>query len=480
MVVRKRALVYSWSIVLSFLVFLPTRSLYAQATVIEGGHLFDGIADDVVPNPGILIQNGKFLEVGFQNGNHRSLVVDTIKLTGNDYIIPGMFDLHAHYAMDLFGEGRVDERVGYPILFLANGVTSTFPGGEVDPVEMKELRMSIEQGRSIGARIFSAGPYFGSWRQGWKSNVTEEAIFQEVDYWVSQGVRAFKAKGINAGNLQALIRRAHTYGATVTGHLGSGYRGSVNPRDAIMMGIDRVEHFLGGDAFTSDKSAYESLVEIDIESEDFDSIVDLYLRKKVFFDATLSAYGYYGRRDPEVYDYFENEIKYFTPYMQGILEARPAREVNEQFEEIYWKKRETIKAFYEAGGAHLITLGTDHPSWGEFLSPFSVHRELLSFVLSGIPESDVIKFATINGAKAIHAGDYLGSIESGKIADLVILRGNPLEDIRNIRNAHMVMKNGLMYDPQELLRSAEGKIGPNGPKEEGAWKPLLSIHKDHS
>jgi imidazolonepropionase-like amidohydrolase len=162
--------------------------------------------------------------------------------------------------------------------------------------------------------------------------------------------------------------------------------------------------------------------------------------------------------------------------MQGILEARPAREVNEQFEEIYWKKRETIKAFYEAGGAHLITLGTDHPSWGEFLSPFSVHRELLSFVLSGIPESDVIKFATINGAKAIHAGDYLGSIESGKIADLVILRGNPLEDIRNIRNAHMVMKNGLMYDPQELLRSAEGKIGPNGPKEEAAWKPSGNNH----
>ncbi|MDE0807084.1 MAG: amidohydrolase family protein [Longimicrobiales bacterium] len=476
MLIRKGVLVYCWSIVLTSLVVLPASSLFAQATVIEGGYLFDGIADDVVLNPGILIQNGKFLEVGLQTETSHSLVADTIKLTEDDYIIPGMFDLHAHYAMDLFGEGRVDERVGYPILFLANGVTSTFPGGEVDPVAMKELRLSIEQGHTIGARIFSAGPYFGSWRQGWNSDITEEALFQEVDYWVSQGVHAFKAKGISAVNLQVLIRRAHTYGATVTGHLGSGYRDSVNPRDAIMMGIDRIEHFLGGDAFTSDKSAYESLVEVDIESEDFDSIVDLYLEKRVFFDATLSAYGYYGERDPEVYDYFEDESKYFTPYMQGILRVRPPRVVNEQFEEIYWKKRETIKAFYEAGGAHLITLGTDHPSWGEFLSPFSVHRELLSFVLSGIPESDVIKFATINGAKAIHAGDYLGSIEAGKIADLVILSGNPLEDIRNIRNARMVMKNGQMYDPQKLLRFAEGKIGPSGPEEEVAWKPSGNDH----
>lgn len=238
------------------------------------------------------------------------------------------------------------------------------------------------------------------------------------------------------------------------------------------MGIDRVEHFLGGDAFTPDRSAYESLVEVDIESEDFSSIVALYIQRNVFFDATLSAYGYYGKRDPEVYEYFEDENKYFTEYMQGILEGRTDRSVNEQFEQIYWKKRETIKAFYDAGGGHLITLGTDHPSWGEFLSPFSVHRELLSFVLSGIPESDAIKFATINGAKAMHAGDYLGSIESGKIADLVVLKGNPLEDIRNTRNTVLVMKNGQTYNPRDLLKSVEGTIGPMGPEDEKAWRPL--------
>ena len=467
-----RVSVSSWLVTSVFLTCLCPTGISAQAILIEGGYLFDGIASDVIPNPGILVQNGKFLQVGTDSLTNHTSTTDTVTLNANHYIIPGMFDLHAHYAMDLFGEGRIDETIGYPTLFLANGVTSTFPGGEVDPEEMRDLRLNIEQGRSVGARIFSAGPYFGSWRQGWDSEVTDAEIFQEVDYWVSQGVRAFKAKGIEAGHLESLIVRAHKYGATVTGHLGSGYRNSVNPRDAILMGIDRVEHFLGGDALTSDRPAYESLVEVDVESEEFASIVDLYLRRNIFFDATLSAYGYYGRRDPEVYEYFEDENKYFTDYMRGILAARPQRSVNEQFEQIYWKKRETIKAFYDAGGAHLITLGTDHPSWGEFLSPFSVHRELLSFVLSGIPESDVIKFATINGARAMHAGDYLGSIESGKIADLVVLNGSPLKDIKNIRNPYMVMKDGQVYDPQDLLRSVEGTIGPRGSREERAWKPL--------
>ncbi len=470
---KNRASISGWLMTQVFLACLTSADGKAQATLIEGGYLFDGLADDVIENPGILVQNGKFLQVGADaNGSYSPTATDTIKLLAEHYIIPGMFDLHAHYAMDLFGEGRVDERIGYPTLFLANGVTSTFPAGEVDPEEMRDLRLSIEQGKSVGARIFSAGPYFGSWRQGWNPGITEAEIFQEVDHWVAQGVRAFKAKGISAEHLEALIKRAHTYGATVTGHLGSGYRSSVNPKDAILMGIDRVEHFLGGDAFTPDRPAYESLVEVDIESEDFSSIIALYIQRNVFFDATLSAYGYYGKRDPEVYEYFEDENKYFTEYMQGILEGRTERSVNEQFEQIYWKKRETIKAFYDAGGGHLITLGTDHPSWGEFLSPFSVHRELLSFVLSGIPESDAIKFATINGAKAMHAGDYLGSVESGKIADLVVLKGNPLEDIRNTRNTVLVMKNGQTYNPQDLLKSAEGTIGPRSPEDEKAWRPL--------
>ncbi|MCZ6916167.1 MAG: amidohydrolase family protein [Gemmatimonadetes bacterium] len=449
-------------------------SLSAQTTstvVIRGGQLFDGVLGHTVPNSGLVVRAGRFFEVGADVDGSDLGDAQVIELSDDDYILPGFFDLHAHYAVDLFGRGRVDERKAYPVLFLANGVTSTFPAGEMNPVEMRDLRMRIDRGAAIGPRIFNSGPYFGTARPGWNREMTAEEIHEDVDYWVAQGTRGFKAKGIRPYQLRALIERAHMYGRTVTGHLDSGFRNSVNPRDAIAMGIDRVEHFLGGDAMPSDRSAYASLVEMDPNTAAFDSIVAMYIRHGVFFDATLSAYGYYGERDPKVYAYFTDEMQYLTPYVRGIIESRPPRQVSEQFETIYWVKRRTLKAFYDAGGGHLITLGTDHPSWGEFFSGFSVQRELHSFVLAGIPAADALKFATMNAALALGVGSQLGSIEVGKLADLVVVTGNPLEDIRNTRNTILVMKGGTVYDPAEILQSVVGTIGPRNADEELDWMP---------
>ncbi len=436
---------------------------------VRGGWLFDSVSDEVRRNSGIVIRAGKLIEVDADLSDRDSTDATIVELGDDDYIIPGMFDLHAHYAMDLFGRGRVDETRAYPAIFLANGVTSTFPAGEVDPEAMHELGLRVDRGEQPGPRIFNSGPYFGSARYDWKRDATRADIYREVDYWAAQGVRGFKAKGISPEHLRALIERAHVHGLPVTGHLDSGFRNSVNPRDAILMGIDRIEHFLGGDAISADAPAYASLVEFTPGTAEFDGIVQLYLKHRVFFDATLSAYGYFGRRDPEVYTQFTDEQKFLTPYMRQVVSERETREVSEQFERIYWVKRNTVKGFYDAGGGHLITLGTDHPSWGEFLSGFSIHRELHTLALSGIPAAAVIKIATINGARALNADSYLGTIEPGKFADLVVVAGNPLEDIRNTRNTRLVIKAGTAYDPRALLASVEGTIGPSGPDEISSW-----------
>jgi imidazolonepropionase-like amidohydrolase len=145
--------------------------------------------------------------------------------------------------------------------------------------------------------------------------------------------------------------------------------------------------------------------------------------------------------------------------------------VNQQFENIYWTKRKEVKAFYDAGGADLITLGTDHPSWGEYFTPFSVHRELQSLSLSGIPNAAVLRIATINSARAMGLGDRLGSIEVGKFADLVVVRGDPLADIRRTRQPRVVVKAGRVYDPAALMKSVEGKIGPASAADTAAWAP---------
>src|SRR5688572_18099894 len=433
--------------------------------VIRGGMLFDAVRDTAIANPGILIRAGKILQIG---GAIDAPGAQALQLNTYEYILPGFFDLHAHYAVDFFGGSRVDDTTVYPTLFLANGVTSTFPAGEMDPVKMRALRLRIENGEEPGPRIYNSGPYFGTARPGWTQTITADSIYQEVDYWAAQGARGFKAKGIRPDHLKPLIERAHRHGLTVTGHLDSGARNSVNPRDAILMGIDRIEHFIGGDAFTSERSAYASFETMKFDTPEFGQIARLYIRHRVNYDATRSAYGYYGAREPQVYEYWTDEKRFLTPYMRGLVESRQ-RDVNEQFERIYRVKKEEIKAFYDAGGGHLFTVGTDHPSWGEFFSGFSIHRELHAISLTGIPAHAVLKMATINSARALGVGDRLGTIEVGKFADLVVIGGDPFIEIRNTRNTRHVIRAGVLYDPAVLLKSVEGKLGPQTEAEAAAW-----------
>jgi imidazolonepropionase-like amidohydrolase len=141
------------------------------------------------------------------------------------------------------------------------------------------------------------------------------------------------------------------------------------------------------------------------------------------------------------------------------------------FGNIYLTKRKEIKAFYDAGGVDLMTLGTDHPSWGHWFTPFAADREMLAYSVSGIPNAAVLRIATINSARAMGLGDRLGTIEAGKWADLVVVRGNPLADIRRMRLPRIVIKAGRVYDPAELMKSAEGKIGPTSDVDTAAWAP---------
>jgi imidazolonepropionase-like amidohydrolase len=451
---------------------VSVTALQAGDVVFRGGLIFDAVGDTAVPNTGLVVRNGTILEVGAALTGRDLGLARVIDLSATECILPGLFDLHAHYAIDLFGEGRYDEHTVNPIVFLANGVTSTFPGGEVNPEEMRTARERIDSGQQVGPRIYNSGPYFGTARPGWNNaQMTPERIRADVDEWAAKGARGFKAKTIRPDHLAILIDQAHKHGLTVTGHLDSGARNSVNPKTAILMGIDRIEHFMGGDAIASDRGAYSSLESLDVTRPEVKEIFDLYLKRRVFYDATVSAYGYWAKKDPEVYTYWMNEMDFLTPHARKAAEARLPRRVNEQFERIYWTKRKEVKAFFDAGGSGLITLGTDHPSWGEFLSGFGSHRELHVMVLAGLPAAAAIKIGTINGARALNVATKLGTLEPGKYADLFVVRGNPLQDIRNTRNVRLVMKAGQVFDAAELLASVRGKLGPSTAADEARWRP---------
>jgi hypothetical protein len=168
--------------------------LPAQTPIIlRGGWLFTATSDSVVPNRGIFVRGGKLLVVEGDFTGEDTTGARVIQLSDDESILPGLFDPHAHYNMTLGDSGvRQDEYTCNPLIFLANGITSTFPAGELDPEGMEETHKCIDRGEQIGPRIYNSGPYFGTARPGWDPNTSAEQIAREVDTWAERGVGAMQ------------------------------------------------------------------------------------------------------------------------------------------------------------------------------------------------------------------------------------------------------------------------------------------------
>ena len=289
--------------------------------MIRGGHWFDTASGTMVPNQGWIITDGRLAKL---DASEKVEAAQVLELEPGEFLLPGFVDCHAHYNVRLINKRREEYHV-MPVIYLANGATVTFSCGEFDPEAMLDLRRRIESGQQVGPRLINSGPYFGRARPGWRGTRNAQEIHDEIDFWAQRGIGGIKVKAIGPEDLRAVIERAHHHGLTVTGHLDSGYRGSVNPADAIKMGIDRIEHFIGGDAMPATQSAYASLGAITADMPEYQQAVDLYLTTDTVFDATLTAYGYFGSRRPE-YEYWIDERQFFTPFIQRrVLQRRPSR-----------------------------------------------------------------------------------------------------------------------------------------------------------
>ena len=461
----------------AFILLMMSATGYAQWSdsssgdlMIRGGWLFDGVSNTRRQNTGIVIREGKIVEVDADLHEKIFTASNVIDLSDSETILPGMIDLHAHYNLDIVDVGRVEEVIYNGMIFLANGVTSTWSAGEYYPERVLEQRDLVDSGEGAGPRFFASGPYFGAFRceysvktaaddcSAWPNDITEEEIRAEVDKWAEQGVVSIKIKQATPGETKILIEQAHKRGMMTTGHL-SNYEGEydVDLRDAILMGIDRIEHQItlgsGGQ-----------------ESDEMEQMIDLIIKHQVYYDANLQMYGGINlRKELGSEMIWANEAKYFTPYAQALLEKRgdPPPESDEAE---FAQRVLELNRLYESGGENLLLVGTDEPVYTTLLPGFAFHRELLAMVYAGLPNISVLKAATINGANALGVADRLGSIEPGKLADLYVTKGNPLNNIKTARNIQLVIKNGVIYDPDTLLKSAEGMIGPKGPDDHNAWE----------
>ena len=458
----------------ALLIALTSQATAASASeeiVIRGGWLFDGVSNERRRNTGIIIRDGKITDVDVDASQMPPAGAELIELSDSMTILPGLIDLHAHYNLDVVDKGRVEEVVYNGTIVLANGITSTWSAGEYYPERVIAQRDLIDAGKAIGPRLFASGPYFGAFRCeytikvsaddciGWPNDITEKEIRAEVDHWAAQGVISLKIKQATPAEAKIIIDQASKHGMTTAGHLVNYHvEYDVTTREAILMGMGRIEHQLTPATSTTDPRAAE-----------YPEMVDLMIKHQVYYGANLQMYGGIIQRKKNLAGMiWTNEAKYFTPYAQKLLEERGEPGPESQDAE-YQQRVLELKALYEAGGENLIIVGTDEPVYTNLLPGFAYHRELLALTDADLPPVAILKAATINGATALGLGDKLGSVEAGKLADIIIVKGNPLKDIKTARNVQIVIKEGVAHNAEDLLRSAEGKIGPSGPADHADW-----------
>ena len=417
--------------------------------------LIDPASGKTFRDPFIEINNGRIMRIGT---GKMFKAVKTAKFIDfrEKFIIPGLIDTHGH----LFG-GLTKRHTTSDILqalYLAAGVTTVRSPGSQEPEGDIGMQYRIDSGRFIGPRYFNSGPYIEgdpvtvAWMQPVK---TPEEVRLKIDQWLRSGATSVKIYAAMKGELlRTAIEHGHSYGVKVIGHIGA-----VSYREAIEMGIDELFHgilampdVIPADTNRTDyKKFYAALAQTDMKSEEIRDIVRMAAEYNVVLTPTAGVF------DPIDWEAcrMEEQKKYYSPEAWAVLEERYRQPMIPNAKELQAKNIEFIRMAHGTGC--LLSTGTDQVGF-MMLPGFSLWREMEIFTEAGMRPMDVLKAATLNGAYAIGRSDMIGSLKPGRLADMVVLDANPLKDISHIRKVHRVVKGGVIYEPENLLKTAVGRV----------------------
>jgi Tol biopolymer transport system component/imidazolonepropionase-like amidohydrolase len=345
-------------------------------------------------------------------------------------LIPGLIEMHTHLGLPAWGsrQGKV---------WLAYGITSIRTPADA-LYRVIEERESIRAGRRVGPRIFYTGATLDGDRIYYTGALAlndSEELEQEMKRAVALGYDLVKTYVRLPDPLQKeAIEKAHAEGIFVTSH-------EVYP--AVAYGVDGIEHLSG----TSRRGFSPKLTQL---RRTYDDVVELIARSGVYFTPTVLLHGGYTlalAREPGLLD----EIRFLTlfpPFVQEGFRSglRPGDAASSR--EVVAPVFSTIDEIHERGGR--VIAGTDSP-----IVPYglSLLLEIEELSEAGLGPMAALESATRVAAQALGAGGDLGTIEPGKIADLVLLGADPSEDIKNLRKTEMVVVNGRVLTIEQLLEA---------------------------
>jgi imidazolonepropionase-like amidohydrolase len=444
----------------------------APILVLEHARLIDGTGAAPQEDMRIEIAGGKI--TGVHPANSPAANPPNAKLldmTGKT-VIPGLVGMHEHLfyptpqhppgGANYYGEA-VDTA---PRLYLAGGVTTARTGGSVEPYTDLELKRSIDQGKTSGPRLDVTGPYLegpGTFALQMHQLTSPEDAARTVDYWAAEGVTSFKAYNyITPDELKAAIDRAHAHGLKLTGHLCS-----VGFREAAALGIDNLEHGVVEDSefypgkkpgeCPPRKAMEDNLENLDVAAPEVQAMIHDLIAHHVAITSTLAIIETFGPNRPPM----ERESAALkTLSLEAAKDYLARRALVAQRsgpDKLLALEMHFERAFVAAGG--LLTAGCDPTGYGGVVPGFGDQRNIELLVEAGFTPVEAIQIATLNGAKYMGKDGTVGSIAPGKSADLVVLGGNPAEQIENVEKVELVFKDGIGYDPAALIQSVTGLVG---------------------
>jgi imidazolonepropionase-like amidohydrolase len=369
-------------------------------------------------------------------------------------LIPGLFDMHVHLARETDG-----------LLAIASGVTSTRDLAN-DFTRLGELRAGWDAGRAIGPRVVAAaammdgpGPLAGP--TDLYVSTREQAI-AIVDRVVArggyQGIKLYSS--VDPALVPVLAAEAHRRGLRVQGHV----PGGMTMEQAIRAGYDEVNHanfwMLGlmGPEIVAQTNTPVRLTAIGERGRDLDlaspqvrHLIDLVVARGTVLDPTLTVFEDFltaapGQPAPSIATIAARMPSPLVRALAGGGFARTEADRTRNRESMA-RLGQFLALFHRAGAT--MVAGSDAA-----VGPLALPHELELYVAAGLSPSEALHMATLGAARLAGVGDRLGSIEPGKLADLVLIDGDPTQRIGDLRNTAIVMKGGLLFDPESLFQAA--------------------------
>jgi imidazolonepropionase-like amidohydrolase len=394
-----------------------------------------------VPDAVVIVKQGRIVAAGPRSKIKLPKDATVIDLRGKT-ILPGLWDMHAHF-----------EQVEWGPVYLAAGVTTVRDcGNEFEFITA--VRDAIAKGRGLGPRILAAGIVDGSGKRalGVARVDTPEQARQWTDRYHAAGFQQVKIySSVKLEEIKVIAEEAHRLGMTVTGHVPEG----LDAYQAIEAGQDQINHIqyvvammrpsLPANASPADRT--KASLAIDLDSAEAQKAISFLKAHGTVIDPTAVLYELFAATTAKPPASFEPGVMKVAPELAGQLtDVGPPSERTETLEKLFEKALSIIGALHRAGVP--IVAGTDQAVPGH-----SLHREIELYVQAGFTPMEAIQAATIVPARVLGLDKEVGTVEPGKRADLIVLGGNPLEDIHNTRKVEYVITNGIMYNSSELWRS---------------------------